>query len=41
VVDLDCLDWLLILNQRHLEHVLRIFVQHCGPGSGAARATTP
>jgi putative transposase len=24
----ECLDWLLILNRRHLEHVLRVYVQH-------------
>jgi transposase InsO family protein len=24
----DCLDWLLILNRRHLEHVLRVSVEH-------------
>ena len=24
----ECLDWLLILGRRHLEHVLRIYVQH-------------
>jgi hypothetical protein len=24
----DCLDWLLILNRRHLERVLRVFVDH-------------
>ncbi len=24
----ECLDWLLILNQRHLERVLRVFIQH-------------
>ncbi len=24
----ECLDWLLILNQRHLERVLRVFVNH-------------
>jgi putative transposase len=24
----ECLDWLLILNRRHLERVLRIFVEH-------------
>src|SRR5262249_455765 len=24
----ECLDWLLILNRRHLEGVLRIFVDH-------------
>jgi Integrase core domain len=23
-----CLDWLLILNRRHLERVLRVFVEH-------------
>jgi hypothetical protein len=26
----ECLDWLLILNRRHLERVLRIFVDHYG-----------
>jgi putative transposase len=24
----ECLDWLLILNRRHLEHVLRVFFDH-------------
>jgi len=24
----ECLDWLLILGRRHLEHVLRIYVRH-------------
>jgi hypothetical protein len=24
----ECLDWLLIVNRRHLEQVLRIYVQH-------------
>ena len=24
----ECLDWLLILNRRHLESVLRIYVDH-------------
>jgi len=24
----ECLDWLLILNRSHLEHVLRVFVDH-------------
>jgi len=24
----ECLDWLLILNRRHLERLLRIFVDH-------------
>jgi transposase InsO family protein len=24
----ECLDWLLILNRRHLEHVVRVYVDH-------------
>jgi hypothetical protein len=24
----ECLDWLLIVGRRHLEHVLRIYIQH-------------
>jgi putative transposase len=24
----ECLDWLLILNRRHLEHILRVYVDH-------------
>jgi transposase InsO family protein len=24
----ECLDWLLILNQRHLDRVLRVYVHH-------------
>ena len=24
----ECLDWLLIFNRRHLEHVLRVYVDH-------------
>ena len=24
----ECLDWLVILNRRHLEHVLRVYVEH-------------
>jgi putative transposase len=24
----ECLDWLLVLNRRHLEHVLRVYVDH-------------
>jgi putative transposase len=24
----ECLDWLLILNRRHLERVLRVFIEH-------------
>jgi len=26
----ECLDWLLILNRRHLERVLRVFAEHYG-----------
>jgi putative transposase len=26
----ECLDWLLIVNRRHLERVLRVFVDHYG-----------
>ena len=24
----ECLDWLLILNRRHLERLLRVYVEH-------------
>ncbi|MBA2294233.1 MAG: transposase, partial [Actinobacteria bacterium] len=24
----ECFDWLLIVNRRHLEHVLRVYVDH-------------
>lgn len=24
----ECLDWLLILNAQHLEHTLKVFVEH-------------
>ncbi len=27
----ECLDWLLILNRRHLERVLRVYVDHYNP----------
>ena len=27
-IRVECLDWLLILNRRHLERVLRVFVDH-------------
>ena len=27
-VRVECLDWLLIANRRHLERVLRVFVEH-------------
>jgi transposase InsO family protein len=26
----ECLDWLLIVGRRHLEQVLRIYIQHYG-----------
>ena len=26
----ECLDWLLIVGRRHLEHALRIYIQHYG-----------
>jgi putative transposase len=26
----ECLDWLLILNRRHLDHLLRVYVDHYG-----------
>ena len=26
----ECLDWLLILNRRHLEETLRVYVHHYG-----------
>jgi transposase InsO family protein len=26
----ECLDWLLIVNRRHLEHLLRVYVDHYG-----------
>jgi putative transposase len=25
----DCLDWILIVGRRQLEHVLRVYVDHC------------
>jgi transposase InsO family protein len=28
----ECLDWLLILNRRHLERVLRVYVDHYNGG---------
>jgi putative transposase len=24
----ECLDWLLVLNARHLEHTVKVFVEH-------------
>jgi transposase InsO family protein len=28
----ECLDWLLILNARHLEHTVKVFVDHYNSG---------
>ena len=28
----ECLDWTLILNRRHLQHVLEIYVRHYDTG---------
>jgi transposase InsO family protein len=36
-VRIECLDWLLILNRRHLERVLRVYVEHYNT-HGAHRA---
>ena len=32
----ECLDWLLIVGRRHLDHVLRTYTTH-GPERGATR----
>jgi transposase InsO family protein len=38
----ECLDWLLILNQQHLERVLTVFVDHYnGHRPHRALALTP
>jgi putative transposase len=37
----ECLDWLLIVGRRHLEHVLRVYVQHYGWKSSAGRVVGP
>ena len=48
----ECLDWLLILNRRHLEHVLRVYAEHYNrqrphralalrPPNGRAEASLP
>jgi hypothetical protein len=48
----ECLDWLLILNGRHLEHVLRVYAEHYNrqrphralalrPPNGRAEASLP
>jgi len=33
----ECLDWLLIVNRRHLEHVLRVFIDHYNAHRPTAR----
>jgi hypothetical protein len=43
-VRVECLDWLLIVGRRHLEQVLRVYVQHDNQhrphgGSNAQRST--
>ncbi len=30
----ECLDWPLILNRRHLQHVLRVFADHYNARTG-------
>jgi transposase InsO family protein len=37
----ECLDWLLIIGRRHLDAVLRIYVQHYGWKSSAGRVVGP
>jgi len=37
----ECLDWLLIVNRRHLERVLRIFVEHYRSGRRRAHPGAP
>ena len=34
----ECLDWLLIVNRRHLERVLRVFVDHYNATGRTARS---
>jgi putative transposase len=34
----ECLDWLLILSRRHLEHVLRVYAAHYNRPEAASRA---
>jgi putative transposase len=36
----ECLDWLLIVNRRHLERVLRVFVDHYNVRRRTARWTS-
>jgi putative transposase len=37
----ECLDSLLILNRRHLERILRVYVHHYNREKAASRARTP
>src|SRR5207249_1444400 len=34
----ECLDWLLIISRRHLEHVLRSYTTHYNPRAPTPRA---
>jgi hypothetical protein len=36
----ECLDWLLILSRRHLEHVLRIYIDQDNPATSPRPATS-
>jgi transposase InsO family protein len=35
----ECLDWLLILNRRHLEHVVRVYTDHYNRQGRTGRST--
>ena len=37
-VHAECVDWLLILNRRHLERVLRVYVSTTTPSARTARS---
>ena len=39
-VRVECLDWLLILNRRHLERVLRVYVEHYNTHRPHRRSTS-
>jgi hypothetical protein len=39
-VRVECLDWLLILNRRHLERVLRVFIDHTTRSGRIARSNS-
>ena len=36
----ECLDWLLILNRRHLDRVLRVYVDHYNVHGRTARSSS-